>query len=138
SPGAAPAVSGRGTANVIPLWLSSTVLGNSLLFQIGGNVGLGTTAPFAGFHVEKSNSIAIQGTSLNGSGVGVQGTSFVGVRGISRSGSGTGVTGLVTAARGATHGVNGLTLSTSGIGVFGQASAASGATVGVEGTVMSP
>jgi trimeric autotransporter adhesin len=36
---------GGGTTDFIPLWTSGTALGNSLLFQTGGNVGIGTTAP---------------------------------------------------------------------------------------------
>ncbi len=36
---------GGGTTNFIPLWTSATTLGNSVLFQTGGNVGVGTTTP---------------------------------------------------------------------------------------------
>ena len=37
---------GGGTPNFIPLWTSTTNLGNSKLFQsTGGNIGVGTTAP---------------------------------------------------------------------------------------------
>jgi hypothetical protein len=38
-------VSGSGTTNNIPLWTAGTTLGNSLLMQSGGNVGIGTTTP---------------------------------------------------------------------------------------------
>jgi hypothetical protein len=34
-----------GTTNFIPRWTNSTTLGNSLLFQMGANVGLGTITP---------------------------------------------------------------------------------------------
>jgi hypothetical protein len=52
---AAPAstnVTGTGTTNFLPIWtgtpgLSSTTLGNSTLFQTGGNVGIGNTSPAA-------------------------------------------------------------------------------------------
>jgi hypothetical protein len=40
-------VGGTGTAKRIPLWTGSTTLGNSVLFQSGGNVGVGNTAPVA-------------------------------------------------------------------------------------------
>lgn len=44
--GIAPAtVGGSGTINFIPIWTSSTALGNSILFQTGGNVGIGNTSP---------------------------------------------------------------------------------------------
>jgi hypothetical protein len=44
-----PAVTptGGGTSDFIPIWTSSTVLGNSLLFQAGGNVGFNNTKPAA-------------------------------------------------------------------------------------------
>jgi trimeric autotransporter adhesin len=41
-----PPLSGTGTTNFVPLWTSSTNLGNSKLFQTGGLVGVGTTQPF--------------------------------------------------------------------------------------------
>jgi hypothetical protein len=37
--------SGSGTTDYIPLWTSSSALGNSILFQSGGKLGLGTTTP---------------------------------------------------------------------------------------------
>src|SRR6202034_2803083 len=36
---------GTGTTNYIPLWTSSSALGNSLLYQTGGKIGVGTTTP---------------------------------------------------------------------------------------------
>src|SRR5580693_8115925 len=43
-----PVVSGgSGTTDYIPLWTSGSNLGNSLLFQTGGKVGIGTTTPAA-------------------------------------------------------------------------------------------
>jgi hypothetical protein len=41
----APSISGSGTTNYIPIWKSGTALGNSKLYQTGGNVGIGTTTP---------------------------------------------------------------------------------------------
>ena len=40
-------VSGSGTANFVPRWTNSTTLGNSLLFQANGMLGIGTTTPAA-------------------------------------------------------------------------------------------
>ena len=40
-------VGGTGTTNHVPLWTNSSTLGNSVLFQSGGNVGVGNTAPLA-------------------------------------------------------------------------------------------
>jgi hypothetical protein len=36
---------GSGTTDYIPLWASGSNLGNSLLFQTGGKIGVGTTTP---------------------------------------------------------------------------------------------
>ncbi len=36
---------GSGVTNFIPIWLSATTLGDSLLFQTGGNVGINTMTP---------------------------------------------------------------------------------------------
>src|SRR5579872_228247 len=40
-------VTGTGTKDYVPLWLTPTKLGNSKLFQTGSNVGIGTTTPAA-------------------------------------------------------------------------------------------
>jgi hypothetical protein len=36
---------GIGTTNYLPLWTSSSTLGNSLMYQTGGKIGIGTTTP---------------------------------------------------------------------------------------------
>ena len=36
---------GTGTTNYVPLWTSSSALGNSLMYQAGGKIGIGTTTP---------------------------------------------------------------------------------------------
>ena len=50
APQATPAISlatptGGGTTNFIPIWTSSSNLGNSIMFQSGSNIGIGTTSP---------------------------------------------------------------------------------------------
>jgi len=44
-PTISPALAGTGTTNFIPIWTNSTTLGNSTLFQTGGNVSIGSTSP---------------------------------------------------------------------------------------------
>jgi hypothetical protein len=44
-------VSGGGTTNYLPVWTNSSTLGNSLLFQSGSYVGIGTTTPASPLHV---------------------------------------------------------------------------------------
>jgi hypothetical protein len=40
-------VVGAGTTNHVPLWTSTSTLGNSVLIQSGGNIGVGNTSPIA-------------------------------------------------------------------------------------------
>jgi len=40
-----PPLSGSGTTDYIPIWTSSTALGNSTIYQTGAKVGIGTTTP---------------------------------------------------------------------------------------------
>ncbi len=45
--GASGSAVGSGTANYIPMWSSTTALTNSVMYQSGSNVGIGTTAPLS-------------------------------------------------------------------------------------------
>ena len=38
-------VGSTGTTDTIPLWTNSTTLGDSLVFQSSGNIGIGTKTP---------------------------------------------------------------------------------------------
>lgn len=109
-------IGGTGVTNFIPLWTSSTTLGNSALFQSAGNIGLGTTAPQARLDVFSTG---------------------IGLKGSSSSITGIAVLGSATAGSGETFGVQGYSFSTSGIGVLGNAPAKSGRTAGVVGQVSS-
>src|SRR5208283_5127522 len=40
-------VTGKGTTNYVPLWLSATKLGTSNIFQSSSGIGIGTTSPAA-------------------------------------------------------------------------------------------
>ena len=112
----AGAITGSGTINSIPLWTSSTNLGNSALFQTGGNVGVATHTPGA--------RLDTVGTAIA-------------VRGTSSGGTGTGVFGKATSTTGANFGVQGIDASPNGAGVFGSATATSGPANGVVGKTSS-
>ncbi len=58
-------LAGTGTTNYIPLWTSSTNLGNSILFQLGSNIGIGTTTPAAQLQIIPGSSSTI-GNLLQG------------------------------------------------------------------------
>jgi hypothetical protein len=47
-------VTGTGTTNYLPKWTSGTAIGNSLVFDNGTNVGIGTTSPGAPLDVNGS------------------------------------------------------------------------------------
>jgi hypothetical protein len=51
-------VGGTGTTNFIPIWKSSTTLGNSAIFQSSGRVGISTTTP----HAKLESVVGSEGT----------------------------------------------------------------------------
>jgi hypothetical protein len=64
-------ITGGGTTNFIPKWTGSTKLGNSKLFQVNGQVGIGTTKPAATVDVigqSATNTLAAAPTALRVSG----------------------------------------------------------------------
>ena len=61
APGA-PAVTGGGQKNYVPLWLSKSGLGDSIMYQLAGNVGIGTTSPKAKLDVSGAVNVS---TSFN-------------------------------------------------------------------------
>jgi hypothetical protein len=61
---------GSGTANYIPIWTNSTTLGNSILFQMGGKVGVGTSTPAARLDVPGSGRDILIGDAGCGKGYG--------------------------------------------------------------------
>lgn len=156
---AAAAVKGRGTPNFIPLWIGARTLGNSILFQAGNSVGVGTRTPQATLDVTGNASIALQGSTsdlgvhatgvagwtASTSGIGVYGAAAAGagnaygvVGDTNTTGFGAGVAGSANATSGTAFGVFGQTASPSGNAVFGHASATSGSPVAVVGFIESP
>jgi hypothetical protein len=62
-------VSGSGTANYVAKWASSTALTNSLIYDNGTNVGIGTPAPAYKFVVSNANTVGMEfdpGTIVSG------------------------------------------------------------------------
>jgi hypothetical protein len=57
-------VTGTGTDNYIPRWNGTTALENSIIYDTGTNVGIGTTSPGAKLTVQGTNSTASVGSEL--------------------------------------------------------------------------
>ena len=107
------AITGSGTTDYVPLWLSKTKLGSSKIFQsTAGDLGIGTTSPAANLDVNgtsdirntltlfpngSSPTLSISGTafalSSTGSVTFVSGQTFPGTGTVTSVGSGAGLTG---------------------------------------------
>jgi hypothetical protein len=120
-------VTGSGTANFVPLWTTTTNIGNSQLFQsTAGNVGLGTSNPGAKLDIVgaantlRGTTSGATGRGLFGNATSKTGTNF-GIYGQTAS-TGTGASGVFgtsTATSGSNYGVQGNDASANGVGVYG-------------------
>jgi hypothetical protein len=119
----APAqVTGSGTKGTIPVWVGTTKLGNSLIVQTGGNVGIGTNKPGAKLDVEsasttkpavtgnsfgtKGNTTGVLGSAASPKGIGVQGYAATGGFFQTPSSTGIGVFGIATSTTGTVNAGN--------------------------------
>src|SRR5580692_11296194 len=122
-------VTGKGTKNFVPVWTGAATLGNSLIYETGGNIGIGTKTPKATVDVASNAALGMQVT-VPGSAAAIDGIATdpkagtTGVYGQSSSPIGNGVYGLDNA-------------TTGGIGVIGQSNATSGKSYGVAGLATS-
>ena len=107
------AITGSGTTDYVPLWLSKSKLGSSNIFQsTAGDLGIGTTSPAANLDVNGTSDIrntltlfpkgsaptlSINGTAFEVSNTGtvtfVSGQTFPGTGTVTSVGSGAGLTG---------------------------------------------
>jgi hypothetical protein len=60
----AQVVDGSGTSGRLPLWTSTSTIGNSNLFQTGGKIGLGTTSPSATLNVVGTNGSGLTAPAM--------------------------------------------------------------------------
>ena len=134
--GAPPAsVTGAGTKNYVPLWTSTSALGNSGIYETGSGsstkIGVNTTSPALMFDVRGMGRF-LTSTSTNALVGNQDGTGSVGngVVGLTSATAGYGVYGFANATTGTSLGVYGTTASTTGTGVYGSGG------VGVEGTAL--
>jgi hypothetical protein len=145
---AAPVVVGKGTPNYLPVWTSHNRIGNSILFQSGNSLGLGTTSPQGTLDVESDQfnglfavtSSSAQYSRAISATASAQGGQSYGIVAETRSTTdfSSGVIGLASADTGNSFGVFGAANSPSGTGVFGYVSATSGYPVAVDAHFASP
>jgi len=100
-------ITGEGTKNFIPVWTGATTLGNSVIYETGGSVGIGTKTPKAPVDVVGKGNIAIKATA---------------------SGTQAAIEGIATAPKGYTTGVYGQSSAPKGSGVYGRSNATTGGT----------
>jgi hypothetical protein len=120
-----------GIPHYIPIWLTSSTLSNSILFQTGGNVGVNTTTAGAKLDVTAGTGISIRGILSGPNGPASAATpprppvTAPASYGSDASPHATRVVGVNSARTG-------------GIGVWGQAAATNGNGIGVRRLVYSP
>jgi hypothetical protein len=151
-------VTGKGTKNFVPLWTGATTQGNSVIYETGGNIGIGTKTPKAavdvvgrvnGFEGAATGQVygvsgATNSSTNQAAGVsGFEGAKTGAVFGVvggtnSSTGGAAGVSGYEGATSGSVAGVVGTTTSTNGSGIAGFASATAGPADGVFGQSASP
>ena len=118
-------MTGKGTKNFVPLWTGATTLGNSMIYETGGKLGIGTKTPKATVDVASTGLWAFRRRCrarrlpLSGIATATKGGT-TGVYGQSSDPGGNAVFGLDNA-------------TTGGIGVIGQSNATSGSSYGVYG-----
>ncbi len=139
-------VTGSGVPGYVAGWKTKTSLADSVIFQKGSQVGVGTKTPSAELDAETSSTTesAVLGnnTATSGTPSGVTGiatfSAGVGMLGINNAtDGGSGILGISNAASGFATGVLGQTTSPGGYGVFGNFTANSGGS-GVGGETSSP
>ena len=115
-------VGGTGTTNRIPVWTGSSTLGNSVLSQSGGNVGVGNTAPLALLDVQgKPGTNGINGGNAPTAfkvlgGLGAPSGTASGAGGPIQATSGTGATFTLPGGLNARGGSGAIFLMTGGAG----------------------
>ena len=135
-------ITGSGNTGYLVKWTSTSALGNAALYQTGGKVGLGTTAPSGQLGVDTTNTAGTP--AIYGDSTATSGTAY-GIMGIVSSAptaAGTlaaGVAGTSNGTSGNTSGVLGTDYNPSGVGVFGQAVATTNSGQrGVQGIAYGP
>ena len=141
-----PAVKGSGTVNFIPRWTGPRSQGNSLIYQSGSSLGVGTTNPQAMLDVFSVEPVAVQGltTSDANDSIGLHGlasstaTNVYGVAGDTGStGYGAGVIGTAYATSGTAFGGFFQAASPNANGLFAYNSATSGYPVALSAQIES-
>lgn len=147
-------IEGVGTTNYVPVFTGSHKIGNSRLFQFGGNIGIGTTTPDStlrvfnplnsvnasglepyGIYATLPNSTINFSSAIRGDALGLSG-GVSGVIGLTYSHDGSGVNGVDLNTDGGGYGVIGALGATNGGGgggVLGNTISTNGFTTGVRG-----
>ncbi|HZW05470.1 MAG TPA: hypothetical protein VFF58_01055 [Candidatus Nitrosotalea sp.] len=120
-----PAVRGNGTTNFLPIWTGKNLVANSMLVQVGGNLGIGNDAPATTLDVSGAATIrgnaTITGTlsassSFSAPSGGFSGSSSSPILNVTQAGTGIGLSATTAATSGANGAINGTATATTGLG----------------------
>ena len=110
---------GLGTTNYVPLFTGSHRIGNSLIYQTGGKIGIGTTTPGFPVHILRNNLFAPPGEAPSAftveTGAQSDTETVAAIQGLATSTTGGGATAILGTAYGANS-----------VGLFGNSTSNSG------------
>ena len=126
----AQSVTGSGSTNKIPMFTGSTTIGDSVIAESNGNIGIGTTTPLFPLHIFSNSTYPPPGQDFP---VSLFVETPASVNSVCASCGIIAIEGLASAGSGNVTGVDGVTFSPDGVGVLGNHPTNSGGGSGVVG-----
>jgi hypothetical protein len=127
-------IEGAGEPGYLPVFTGHHQIADSGVFQVGSNVGIGTTSPLYPLHIFSNNTFPPPGQDFP---VALFVETPASVNSVCASCAIIGIEGLTSASSGNVIGVDGVTFSADGVGVLGNHATPTGGGIGVAGLTTS-